>query len=383
MLETIREYAEEQLSQRTDDHTALQRAHAEHFLRRAEETAARIFTDDQKSVLDRAEQEHDNLRAALTSATTQGEAALAMRMVAASWRMWQMRGYLGEAEDRARRVLDMPGIDQHPMELAAALEAAGGLAYWQGNFPLARERYQQALAIQREIGDDAAVANALYNLSSGFANADDPLPMLVPPEIVANVQEALSIYRRLGDRAGEGKVLWALLGLEILQFHPDAALQLGEECLRLFTENGDRFMLAWTEYMLGLNDSLRGERTTARQHHMRALESFRVSGDLSGYALVLDGMAALAFDEGHRPHAMRLAGGADAIQQQGGAHLAKLNRQWAGFHPEQLLSDPELSAAWDGGRAMELTVLLDLAMAGPPKAQAGAARSRRGKTKRA
>jgi len=153
--------------------------------------------------------------------------------------------------------------------------------------------------------------------------------------------------------------------MEVLQLNHDAATELGEECLRIFTENGDRYMLAWTEFMLGLNDNLRGEHEAGRQRYLRALESFRASEDLSGYALVLDAMAALAFDEGHRVHAMRVAGGADAIQRQGGAHLAKRNRQWAGFYPERLLGDPELSAAWEEGRAMDLSDLLDLAVAGP------------------
>jgi len=368
MLETIREFAAERLAERADEQRALQGAHAEHFAARSEEAAARIFTEDQKAALDGAEREHDNLRAALSWATMEGEAVLAVRMLAASWRMWQMRGFLAEGEDRASRVLATSGLDEHPAQLAVALEAAGGLAYWRGDMELARERYQRALAIQREIGGDAAVANALYNLSMSFRIGEDTVPLRIPPDILSSAQEAVSIYRRIGDRPGEGRALWALLDMEVLQLNSDAAVRLGEECLRIFTEADDRYMLAWTEFMLGLNDNLRGERSTGRQHYVRALESFRASGDLSGYALVLDGLAAVAFDEGHHPHAMRVAGGADAIQRQGGAHLARRNREWAGFYPERLLSDPELAAAWAEGRAMELDELLDLAAAGPPQA---------------
>jgi predicted ATPase/class 3 adenylate cyclase len=367
MLETIREFAEERLAERPEDHAALQRRHAEHFLQRAEDTARRVFSDDQKAVLDSAEREHDNLRAALSWATAAGEAVLALRLVTASWRMWQMRGFLVEGEERARRVLEMPGLDQHPTELAAALEAAGGLAYWQGEMDVAEERYARALAIQRGVGDDAAVANAIYNLTMSFGRSDT-LPIEVPPERMALAQEALDIYRRLGDRRGEGNVLWAMLDIEVLRLRPEAALALGEECLRIFSETGDRFMLAWTEYMLGLNDNLRGQLGTARGHFLRALESFRASADVSAYGLVLDGLAALSFAEGDRLHAMRLAGGADAIQRRGGAHLARLNRLWAGFHPELLLDEAELAAAWEEGRAMELEAMLDLAVAGPVQA---------------
>ncbi|MEP7082075.1 MAG: adenylate/guanylate cyclase domain-containing protein [Chloroflexota bacterium] len=368
MLETIREFAAERLGERADEQGALQRAHAEHFAARVEEAAARIFTDGQKAALDGAELEHDNLRAALSWATAEGEAALAVRMLAASWRMWQMRGFLTEGEDRAARVLAIPGLEGHPGELAVALEAAGGLAYWRGEMELARERYGRALAIHRDIGDDAAIANALYNVSMSFTIGEDAAPVRIPPDILSSAQEAVSIYRRIGDRPGEGKALWALLDMEVLQLNSDAAVRLGAECLRIFTEAEDRYMLAWTEFMLGLNDNLRGERATGRGHYLRALESFRSSGDLSGYALVLDGLAAVAFDGGHRTYAMRVAGGADAIQRQGGAHLARRNREWAGFYPERLLSDPELAAAWDEGRSMELDELLDLAAAGPPQA---------------
>ena len=365
MLGTIREFAEEQLAAGAEEGGGLRRVHALHYLRRAEDDASRIFSDEQKAVLDRAERDHDNLRAALTWATETGEPAIAMRLLAAAWRMWQMRGFLAEGEDRARRVLEMPGRDEHPAVLAAALEAAGGLAYWRGEMDVAEERYERALAIQRGLGDDAAVANAIYNLTMSFGR-DDTLPITVPSERLALAQEALDLYRRIGDRRGEGNVLWAMLDIEVLRLRPDAAHALGEECLRIFGETGDRFMLAWTQYMLGLNDNLRSDRVSARDRFLSALESFRDGADVSAYGLVLDGLAALSFADGDREHAMRVAGGADAIQQRAGAHLARLNRQWADFHPELLLADPALAAAWEEGRAMGLDELLDLAAAGAP-----------------
>ena len=365
MLETIREYAEERLAAASEEADALRRAHALHYLGRAEHDASRIFSDEQKAILDRAEHDHDNLRAALTWATETGERVIAMRILAAAWRMWQMRGFLAEGEERARRVLEMPGLEEHPAELAAALEAAGGIAYWRVEMDLAEERYERALAIQRGIGDDAAVANAIYNVTMSFGRSDT-LPITVPPERMALAQEALDLYRRVGDRRGEGNVLWAMLDIEILRLRPDAALALGDECLRIFRETGDRFMLAWTQYMLGLNDNLRSDRVSARDRFFSALESFRAGADVSAYGLVLDGLAALSFADGDREHAMRVAGGADAIQKRAGAHLARLNRQWANFHPELLLDDPGLAAAWEEGRAMELEELLDLAAGGAP-----------------
>ena len=64
MLETIREFGQEQL-QAGSDHELVLRRHAEHFLRLAVEAEPHLTADDQGAWLDRCEQEHANIRAAL------------------------------------------------------------------------------------------------------------------------------------------------------------------------------------------------------------------------------------------------------------------------------------------------------------------------------
>lgn len=382
MLETIREFAEEQLTEQPELESAVRRAHAEHCLRRMEADAELFFGEEQKAVLDRIEREHDNLRAALAWAAESGDAAVAMRLVAAAWRFWQMRGYLEEAEDRVQRVLALEELERMPKELAAFLEAAGGIAYWTGDLGLAESRYERCLEIQRRIGDDAAIANAIYNLSVSFGRDADP-PITLEPERTALVEEGLQIYRRLGDRAGEGRTLWARMDIEILELHSDEAVAIGEECRRIFAEVGNRFMLGWTEYMLGLNEALRRDPAAARAQYLRALELFREANDVSAYALVFDGLAAAAFMDGEREYAMRLAGASNAIQVRGGAYLARLNRRWAGFTPEELIADPELSRAWHEGRALSTGQALELAVAGPQRRPMDEAEVARAATSRA
>jgi tetratricopeptide (TPR) repeat protein len=43
------------------------------------------------------------------------------------------------------------------------VQAAGGLAWWQEDIAAARGFYEEALAIERELGDPARIAEALYN----------------------------------------------------------------------------------------------------------------------------------------------------------------------------------------------------------------------------
>ena len=93
MLETIREYATEQLREagRAD---AVYGRHAAWFLGVAERAVGTLMGDRTRLALDRLEQEHDNLRAALAWAIGSGQAETGLRLGTALWRFWQMRGYL-------------------------------------------------------------------------------------------------------------------------------------------------------------------------------------------------------------------------------------------------------------------------------------------------
>jgi predicted ATPase len=65
MLETIHEYAREKL-QESEEGEDIRRLHAEYFLALAEEAEAEVEGPQQPVWLERLEEEHDNIRAALT-----------------------------------------------------------------------------------------------------------------------------------------------------------------------------------------------------------------------------------------------------------------------------------------------------------------------------
>ena len=91
MLETIREYALERLEERGDGQ-AVRRRHAGFYLPLAEEAEPALLGPQQLSWLERLDAERDNLRAALTWATEEDEADVGLRIGAALWRFWQLRG---------------------------------------------------------------------------------------------------------------------------------------------------------------------------------------------------------------------------------------------------------------------------------------------------
>ena len=358
MLSTIREFASEQLGERGEAKDMASR-HAAWVLAVVEAGAAAAFGPDQKATLDRYEREHDNIRAAMGRAVASGEAEMAMRLLAACWRFWQTRGYLAEGREQAERVLEMPGGLEYPDARAAALEAAGGIAYWQADVPAVRRWYAEALELARASGDDARIANAIYNVTFSFANSEEDQ---ATAQALAN--ESLAIYRRLGDQAGIGRSLWALANSYYFFRDIAGGVVTAREALAVFRAIGDRFMTGWALYMIAIY-SLTTDPEAMRAALEEALPLFTEIDDKSSYALIFDAFAALAYTQGDVDRAVRLAGYAAATEASSGTGLAKMNREFADFYPETLTNDPGLAAIYAEGQRMTLEQATELALGAP------------------
>jgi predicted ATPase len=164
MLETILDYAGDRL-QADFDADATHRRLAAYFLAFAEEAEPHLTTMDGTSWLDRSERERANLRRAIGWATEAGEVDLGLRTAAALWRFWHQCGPIWEGRRALDQLLALPGSP--PVVRGKALSASGGLAWWGGDFPAMRQRYEEALPLVERSGDQRAEANALYDL--GFA----------------------------------------------------------------------------------------------------------------------------------------------------------------------------------------------------------------------
>ena len=140
-----------------------------------------------------------------------------------------------------------------------------------------------------------------------------------------------------------------------------AGIGPAQEALEIFRRRGDRFMTGWCLYMIGLYN-LTLDRAAMRAALEEALPLFTEIEDKSGYALIFDAFAALYWTEGDVPRAVRLAGYASATEASTGTGLAKVNREFAGFYPENLTSDPELAAAFAEGHRMSVGQATDLAL---------------------
>ncbi|HWQ12287.1 MAG TPA: hypothetical protein VNL77_05775 [Roseiflexaceae bacterium] len=95
MLETIREYALERLTERGES-VAAQRAHAAYFRDLAEHTEPLLHGPEQIAWLDRLDEEHANLRVALAWLLSVGDVSGALQLAVALAHFWYVRGHFGE-----------------------------------------------------------------------------------------------------------------------------------------------------------------------------------------------------------------------------------------------------------------------------------------------
>jgi predicted ATPase/class 3 adenylate cyclase len=356
MLETIRQFAAEQLTAGGESEQLLAR-HAAAILAFAETGAGEVLGPDSRSWLDRYELERDNLRAAMRWALEGPHTETALRLLTACWRYWQIRGYLTEARGYAERTLALPDARDVPESRAPALEAAGGIAYWQGDTDAARVWYQETLDLARARHDDRAEANALYNMTFTYAWQADQ-----QDEARAVAEESLAVNRRLNDPQGIGRALWAVASTYYFKSDLSPAQRLVDEALAIFREIDDRFMIGWSLYMRGLI-KLDHDPVGMRTDLTEAYGLFRATNDITGYVLVFDAFAALAHATGDDVTAARLAGFATATEHLAGSGLGAANRELAGFDPETLRIDSaEFAAAFADGQHLELADVERLAL---------------------
>jgi tetratricopeptide (TPR) repeat protein len=253
-------------------------------------------------------------------------------------------------------VLTMPECADYADERLAALDAAGGLAYWRADYDRARAYYDEALERHRARGDTRGVAESLYNLSFTHAFKGET------QEARARIEESAATFEAAGDTAGVARARWALSNLEYTSGDLKAARQNALQALETFEAIGDTFMTGWAVYTVGLADMIEKDFPAADRRLKQALSIFDQSGDISGYTLVLDSMSALALLIGDRERAARLAGGVVSLERTSGTGLNATNRQYVNFDPAPLRTDADTAAAYAAGERMGIAELVAYAL---------------------
>jgi predicted ATPase/class 3 adenylate cyclase len=276
MLGTIKELALEKLRDLSDE--SLRRRHDDYFLAVAEELDARERLSGMRDLsaesLNRFERELPSFRATLAGLSEGGRREGTARLGAAIWRFWLNRAQYRDAADwlekaplddatlplevRAaalgaaggiayythddvdgaerfwREGLELRRVQDDPHELGAALSRLASIAWRRGDFDGAIAYHKQALPLYEQAGAEALVLTELHWLGDAYRDRGDF------DEGERLLHESATRARELGSDQQLTSTLHSLGDLSLDRRDPDAALPRFAEALEYAVSTGSR-----------------------------------------------------------------------------------------------------------------------------------------------
>ncbi len=251
MLQTLREFGLEQMT-RSGELEATRQAHAEYYVRLAEEAQPSLQATEQGRWMTHLEREHENLRTALFWLLEQAQggreqskqqAEQALRLCTAlSW-FWTVRGYIREGQNFLEQALALRESVTTPLR-AKALYVGAELVWVLEDLERTEKLCSESLKLFRELGDKVGMADALWLLGTNdWARGQY---MLARPRL----EEAAALYQEMGESWKRGRCFTQLARISTVQGEYEQAQELLEHSLALYRSLGDKERLGWVLYLL-------------------------------------------------------------------------------------------------------------------------------------
>ena len=303
MLETVREFAAEQLAE-LPGHDRVRAAHASAFRALAEDLP-RPPAGPGRVGLDLLEREHDNIRAALDRYAAM-EPGTALRLANRLTAFWSIRGHFSEGRRRLAELLER--VPDDDPERVDALNGAAWLATDQGDRAAAVPLLDETLARARAAGDLAGEATVLYYRGRATAMLGDPAGR-------ADIERALELQIEAGDDTGVAAALWLGGAMAIFGEDHRLARERLERCVALCEARGLPAIEARARQLLGMAELELGDLPRARAALAKGVPAVVDLGDRFAIAVGLSVLAGLAAGTGRPRAALRLAGAAAAYEE--------------------------------------------------------------------
>ena len=242
LLETIRQYAAEQLTARgAHREHSVRMAHLQHYVAHARSVAPKLIGPEQAGWLDRLDADFENLRAALEFAAGHADPGPGLQLVAALAAYWERRGRSSEGADLIARALVHPRVAEAPVrDQAAACLAGAYVAAMLGAYG-EQLRYASRVLELLEPLDDALAERSValtHRVIGSLLGGADVAPA------ARDAAAALELARQSGDPWVLARAEQALVQVEYDAGRLDACVQWQRRALDRFRETGDAWRVA-------------------------------------------------------------------------------------------------------------------------------------------
>ncbi len=354
MLETIREFARDELAAAGED-AELREAHARFFAEVAEAAnlnAGELRPGGQR--LDLAIQEQDNIRAALSWAIGAGDIALGARIAAAMEQFWVVNDPTEGTRWFAALLEHEERIGDRRL-LGHTLRSYGSATDIAGDDGGAHDLYERSLGLFDELGDERGRAVLLHRLAIQAMRRGDPL------RARDLVGASHAIHERHGDRWGLAQTVGTLGAIERDAGNAERAYELIDRSAELALEVD---VLWWHAGMLMELAALSleaGRTSDAETTASRSLELAQRMRDYGGRVFGVGLLACVAADRAEPGRAGRLWGAieGDLVGAPLGGWLR--HRSACEAHIQRVAGD-ELEAGLAVGRHFSLDQAVALAL---------------------
>ncbi len=353
MLETIRQYGNEQLRD-SGDRVRLRRRHRDHFAELAEQGEREWSGPRQADWHARMVAAQANLRIALEYCVTEpGEELAALRLAASLWFHWLPAGFHAEAKYWLQRAL---AVGTEPTrERAKALWVSGIFAMLRGDLETCAVLLDEGHGLALRLGDEQLAAYLIAQQGMlAFFQSD-------LPRMAALLDDGLAHYRTLG-MTGSHVLLAMISQASVAAFEGDPATTIARcaEIRAICEKRGDLWASAYNSYLVAMVERLRGEPARSAAATRDCLRDARRFHDLTNIAQGVEQLAWLAADQDEYGRAATLLGVSSEIWARYGASHGFNSDRWRIPHEEcetrtrRALGDREFGAAFQ--RGVELTV---------------------------
>jgi len=323
LLGPIRDFAAAQFA-RSADVNVIRLRHAQYHLDVLRGLALALESGDDLAAVAAIERAEPELAGALGWSLDEGDANLGLEMAALLGKYWWSRGRLQEGIGWLGRVLAEPvGPTTDRAVLAKALYWSGVLHDDARRSVEARDRLEQALALQQELNDDRAVARTLNSLGVVARSQGDF-------DGAANLfADSLERKRKLGDVRGIAATLSNLGILASDRGDLEAAAELFAEALAIDESTGSAGAVAVSCLNLGSVLVRAGKTQQGLEQIRRALPGIAELGDPELVVEILSTLAHVrleAPDANGPAEAARLSLVAQELRQREGIPLREIER---------------------------------------------------------